>query len=104
MTRKEVIGELRELKHMFQRSYGKYPACLEEAIDYIDRMPRWIPVSERPPETGKEVFVYLWGDVPYLASVNDGGQWKTDQFYLDADETPKAWMPLPEPYKGGDAE
>ena len=25
MTRKAVIGELRELKHMFQRRYDKYP-------------------------------------------------------------------------------
>ena len=66
-----------------------------------ERTGRWIPVSEGLPETDKEVFVYLWGDVPYLASMNDKGQWETDHFYLDADEAPKAWMSLPEPYKEG---
>lgn len=63
-------------------------------------VPRWIPVSERLPKPDEEVFVYLWGNVPHLASVNSEGQWETDQFYLDADDTPKAWMPLPEPWKG----
>ena len=99
MTRKEVIGELQELKYLFERHYDKYPTCLQEAIDYIYQTPQWIPVSEGLPETDKEVFVYLWGDVPYLASVNEEGQWETDQFYLDADDAPKAWMQLPEPYK-----
>lgn len=50
MTRKAVIGELREVKHMFQRCYDKYPACLEEAIDYIDQTPQ--------PERKKGKWIY----------------------------------------------
>lgn len=72
-------------------------------VDLIMDLPsaqRWIPVSERLPKPYEEVFVYLWGNVPHLASVNSEGQWETDQFYLDADDTPKAWMPLPECYRG----
>lgn len=60
---------------------------------------QWIPCSERLPEPGEEVFVYLW-DEPYIASVNSDGQWETEHFYLDPDDAPKAWMPLPEPWKG----
>ena len=78
--------------------YNKMAERLTE-LEYLLAERQWIPISERLPETDKEVFVYLWGDVPYLASVNDEGQWKTEHFYLDADEAPKAWMPLPEPYK-----
>ena len=62
--------------------------------------PRWIPVSEKPPEPGEEVFVYLWGNVPYLAWVYGEPQWETEHFSLDADDAPKAWMPLPGPWKG----
>ena len=72
-------------------------------VERIQKLPsaqRWIPVSERLPNPDEEVFVYLWGNVPHLASVNSEGQWETDQFYLDADDTPKAWMPLPKPWKG----
>ena len=78
-----------------------WKAAYERGKAEAQRTGRWIPVSERLPKPGKEVFVYLWGDVPYLASMNDKGQWETDHFYLDADEAPKAWMSLPEPYKEG---
>ena len=75
---------------------------IQTGLKKLPSAQRWIPLSERLPETGKEVFVYLWDDVPHLASVNSEGQWETDQFYLDADDTPKAWMPLPKPWKGED--
>ena len=99
MTRKAVIGELRELKHMFQRRYDKYPTCLEEAIDYIYQTPRWIPVSERLPEDG------TWN------IFSDGKNISVERYKMDAidhffpqgrwfslDEA-IAWMPLPEPYR-----
>lgn len=77
-----------------------YGFIVEERLQKLPSAQRWIPVSERLPKPDEEVFVYLWGNVPHLASVNSEGQWETDQFYLDADDTPKAWMPLPEPWKG----
>lgn len=61
---------------------------------------KWIPVSERLPRTDEEVLVYLWGDVPHLAWIDKEGQWETDHFYLDESDLPKAWMPLPESWKG----
>jgi transcriptional regulator with XRE-family HTH domain len=60
---------------------------------------RWIPVSERFPEEGEEVLVYLFdGQSPYLAWIQDG-LWRTEDFEIDADNEPVAWMPLPEPYQ-----
>ncbi len=93
----ENLTEFDELQTDDGRWLDVHEALYEISEELRKR--RWIPVGERPPETGKEVFVYLWGDVPYLASVNDEGQWETDHFYLDADDAPKAWMQLPEPYK-----
>lgn len=68
--------------------------------------PHWIPCSERLPEVkiGWDSEVNI-----YLVTVDDGA------IYTDIDIIRKsgfdkygsnvtAWMPLPEPYKGGDAE
>ena len=61
---------------------------------------RWIPCSERLPEDGTEVFVYLF-DIPspYIAWIEDT-HWYTEDFEVDREDEPIAWMPLPEPYKG----
>ena len=58
----------------------------------------WIPCSERLPEEDEEVFVYLFKDSPYIAYMNDG-DWYTEEFIVDKEEEPIAWMPLPELYK-----
>lgn len=98
MKHEDMIRDLEALKCYFEEQSEAYPMCLEYAVKMLSKY-RWIPVSERLPKPGEEVFVYLWGDVPYLASVNDEGQWETEYFYLDADDAPKAWMPLPEHYR-----
>ena len=124
MTRKAVIGELRELKHMFQRRYDKYPTCLEEAIDYIYQTPRWIPVSERLPDDGSEVWVTIkgsdvikveagetieqaidrvnrirWVTRAYWSEEEHG--WNDPTFGCPLVVQPIAWMPIekPEPYE-----
>lgn len=80
------------------------------AMNAINEMPtvepeqRWIPVTERLPKEDKPVFVYLFYDSPYIAWLSDG-VWHTDDFIVDKDHEPAAWMPLPEPYReeGGQA-
>ncbi len=63
----------------------------------LDKFPRWIPVTEQLPEVHQEVFVYLWGSQPYISSIDQDGVWETNDFYIDIEDTPEAWMPLPEP-------
>lgn len=57
----------------------------------------WIPCKERLPEDDVDVFVYLFGNHPYIAC-RYKGRWYTDGFEVDTDEEPFAWMPLPNPY------
>ena len=76
-------------------------ACLlGDAIDTVedqpavDIEPRWIPVTERLPEEHEEV---LTSDSVFGITFDSlhNGKWR---------KHPVAWMPLPEPYKGGEKE
>ena len=64
----------------------------------IEPEPKWIPCTERLPKDGEEVFIYLFGNSPYIAWFEDG-EWHTNDFTVDKDDEPIAWMPLPEPYQ-----
>ena len=69
-----------------------------EALQTEQKVKKWIPCKKRMPKKDQEVFVYLFGDNPYIA-VWDGDEWQTSDFTLSLDEEPTAWMPLPEPFK-----
>lgn len=73
--------------------------CMQEAFEQgkHDGYLRWVPVSERPPENGKEVLIYI-DQFPYLATCEDG-EWATENFVIDPEYEPTAWFELPEPYK-----
>lgn len=70
----------------------------EDECELYDTEPRWISVTEQlPNETNEYLVCYINGDV------------STDWFgFTDYgsiagfDEDIIAWMPLPEPYEGGD--
>ena len=77
-----------------------YVDCMQIIHDMQSAQPeqRWIPVSERLPEAGKYVLRTIrkfgWQGEEYWSV--DIGPYNTN------DGSIIAWMPLPEPYKGGE--
>ena len=86
-----------------------------------DYEPRWIPVTEQLPEEDKEVLItyrYKEGegdtshsdiDITSYGQMYFGGQkvgrvkhWRAPFEYFESNYEVIAWMPLPEPYKGGE--
>jgi hypothetical protein len=109
MTREEAIQVLQTaLTSPF--IYGKYAEAIDMAIEALQaKTGEWIPTSERLPEDKTYVLttIHVNGRQPHARSGfyhggffhNDNGDtWKA------TDRPLKAWMPLPEPYKGGDLE
>lgn len=64
----------------------------------------WIPVSERLPDFGKDVLVTDGINI-YICSLDyyeryEQKLWIDKYGYFTTINNIKAWMPLPEPYKG----
>ena len=104
ISRQAAIDELEERLQANGYSDIRLVSELNRSIGYIMRLPsaqtepQWIPCSERLPEAEKEVFVYLFTDRPYIAWIDDLGIWRTNDFIVDKEDEPKAWMSPPEPY------
>lgn len=121
MTLEEAIKHCEEVAEAEEQKYkdwrGDYPhlkkidSCLECANEHrqlaqwlrelkeLREQTRWIPVSERLPQDGTEVFVYLFDrPSPYIAWLEDT-HWYTEDFEVERDDEPVAWMLLPEPYQ-----
>ena len=88
--------------------FEKYNMGLTDGIKAIKRLPsaqQWIPCSERLPEKDKEVLVSYVGDVLAVMSLTDVCEvnvWEDPEGAWWDFEDVLAWMPLPEPYKGGE--
>lgn len=72
--------------------------AIHEAIEELEKQ-RWIPVSERLPDTTDEVLVtdgvdmmVAWHDYTLVG-------WASFDSNFDTDVPIKAWTPLPQPYK-----
>jgi hypothetical protein len=109
---KERSAKLHQRPNKNVKGSGKkYNACIECASEHrqlaewlrelkeLREQTRWIPCSERMPQDGIEIFVYLFDrPSPYIAWLEDT-HWYTEDFEVERDDEPVAWMPLPEPYK-----
>ena len=89
--KKYIIGDIWELTG----------AEIGEVIDSqptINPEPNWIPVTERLPEEGGDV---LYCDIDEYIHM---GHRYANTWWSDCEKVKNvtAWMPLPEPYKGGD--
>ena len=72
---------------------------------------RWIPVTERLPEDDTLALVSYIGSIPGTMNTWIGWHKMENVWYIDGEPHIKkydneviAWMPLPEPFKGGDTE
>lgn len=123
MTAEEAVKQIKENCY-FASISEKTKQALDMAINALDQ--RWIPVSERLPEVDGMYFTTVKGiDVNYIEIRNFANSlYKIDKFdfsdkkghgwyFYDSDygihgyieETNViAWMPLPEPYKEGEAD
>ena len=101
---KKLIEEIESLTVSMGGMQLFHTQAKQSVIKTIDEQPRvgeWIPCSERLPKeyvgvTGtlvsKEVLVSLKSGLVWVARTIRG-RWTSDEVV--------AWMPLPEPYKGG---
>ena len=81
----------------FKSQFGVLVEWLVDKTPIIEPEPHWILCSEKLPEDQTEVFVYLFDrQGPYIAWIEDT-RWYTEEFAIDRENEPIAWMPLPKP-------
>lgn len=104
MNIREAIEIIEDFKAMDDWT-AVYCPPMHEALDVVVnealRKPKltWISCSERLPDEAVEVFVYLYGNGPAIAWVHSN-RWYTENYLIEEDDEPTAWMPLPLPYRG----
>ena len=109
ISRQELLGIIGTV--CFSRDWSKFRVdygsngTRDYIINYIKQMPsvqpeqRWIPVSERLPETDTDVLVTN-GIGTYVGWIDpEDKDWRVDSVIEYFMKDIVAWMPLPEPYK-----
>ena len=97
----EVYLKEKEQEAFYSKGYRR---GYEDAKKQFERpQGKWIPVSERLPDIGKDVIVTDIDTTETYSSLYLGeGYWSCDNGTYK--NRIIAWMPFPEPYKKGDAE
>ena len=75
--------------------YGEYIKSIP-AAEVVAKMPKWISVTERLPEIGKDVLCFCRANIFFVLGW-DGNHWHegADRYYMSSFVT--HWMPLPQP-------
>jgi hypothetical protein len=100
----DEIGKLNAETQEEARKMLEKVAKLSEKIEKAQERTRWIPVTERLPESGSMVLVSLEGiSIPDIAECGGTSQEGIKFRPVDNDfayaKGIVAWMPLPEPYR-----
>ncbi len=96
MTKQDILNYFDDINEAYNNC-NKYDDLSRMLDELVETQPRWIPCSERLPESDDEVLVT--DDACGLALVgidwfdNGNNRWWCSQNVT-------AWMPLPEPYRG----
>ena len=92
-----------KLKEVLERNFRHTGGALVltqliDAQDTVHPEPHWIPVTERPPQTGESVMICdAYGDI-CIGHRTMGGYYFPD-FCEDKIKDVRAWCELPEPYR-----
>lgn len=96
----EYLEKIKE-DYIEGNAYERHPLpeyyAIENAIKALKQEPKWIPVTERLPEEGQMIIACY---------PTDCGKRVRTAYYYNKEcgfscGITYAWMPLPEPYKGG---
>lgn len=116
MTKQEVIKVLKLIKSTVFLGNRKFLDALDRAIELLKQPEQqWIPVSERLPEDEyvliskrpTEISGYKWSVAIAIRTADPRSrkiQWRDSGFGVIQDDKVLAWMPLPAPFRKGEAE
>ena len=116
ISRQEALDILDDFQSNIELGIDDYAEKRKALCDFPSAEPQWIPCSERLPEPNRHdelnVDVYYLAQTEFgdmiVASYNESHEgtkwWELIYSYRIFDDEIVAWMPLPEPYKGGENE
>ena len=98
MTREEALKWFKDHAIIDETKDGQ---AHEWAIKALSEQTGWIPCSERLPDVGQDVIFCdeKWTEEGCLRA--DGDWWQFRWSTVRGKEEVTAWMPLPDPWKGG---
>lgn len=91
------IQLMKQAADAIEELQGKYFMMKKTAEWLAEKVPTWIPVTDRLPSVHELVLVYNPGYPMTTGFLYENGRWRVRG--VDYPDTPAHWMPLPEPPK-----